>query len=598
MKIIRYIEIENFKTFGENVHIDLGHPAVLIGPNNAGKTSVIQALALWSRGIKDWFDKKGQPRQKEKRERLSVGINRLNILEIPVSQTRSLWKSTRVRKANTPIELTINVGMEHEGQVKNCRLIFKQRDSELIYCKPCPETVKDDGLLSHAAQLQFNLLYPMSGIVTEETLIQEGRINVLMGQGQTAEVLRNLCYKVFEDDPSTNDWKALTKLIKKLFSINLDKPQFNKSRGTIQLQYKQEEVDNKLDISLAGRGLQQMLLMLAYLYSHKGSILLIDEPDAHLEILRQKQVYEVLKEIALDNNSQVIIATHSEVILEDAIDTNLTLLINGEAINLAKRQDIKNSLKIFGIEHYYKAKVMPRILYVEGSTDIEVLKAFASKLDHPAYDVLSGKINYYYTQDINPEDTLDSRLDRASGAFKHYRKHFETIKNYVAELKGIAIFDNDGRNRDDEITDNLAVVHWANYEIENYFITPDIILHYIDDIFEKERPLFKNDRHKIMEQIIDQWLLKEIFDEDTDRLAEFYNLSKSLQRNILRGYKMSSFAEKVFLDFAKETNEPILLNKGEFYQLIEYMQKEDIPKEVPEKLELIVKYLDFSETLH
>lgn len=596
MKIIRYIEIENFKTFGKSVHIDLGHPSVLIGPNNAGKTSVIQALALWSRGIKDWFEKKGQPHQKEKRTRVVAGINRLNLLETPISQTRFLWKSTRVRKANTPIELTINVGIEHKGQVKDCRLVFTQRNNELIYCKPCSNTIKDDDLLSHAAKLQFNLLYPMSGIATEETLIQEGRINVLMGQGQTAEVLRNLCYKVCESD-STNDWENLTKIIKKLFSINLDKPQFNESRGTIQLQYKQDDVDNKLDISLAGRGLQQMLLMIAYLYSHKGSILLIDEPDAHLEILRQKQVYEVLKEIALENNSQVIIATHSEVILEDAIDTNLTLLINGEAIDLAKRQDIINSLRVFGIEHYYKAKVMPKILYIEGSTDIEVLKTFANKLSHPAYDVLAGKINYYYTRDVNPEDTFEGRLERASGAFRDYRQHFHTIKNYVAELKGIAIFDKDRNDREDEISEDLAVVYWANYEIENYFITPEVILNYIDKFFVNEAPLFKNTNHEKMKVIIDQWLIKEIFDDDVDRLAEFHSSSKSLQRTILQTHKMSNFAEQVFSSFADEVKQPVLLNKGEYYQLIDCIQEEDIPKEITEKLDLIVNYLSYDKTV-
>ena len=62
-----------------------------------------------------------------------------------------------------------------------------------------------------------------------------------------------------------------------------------------------------LDVALAGRGFQQLLLIVAYLYSHRGSVLLIDEPDAHLEILRQKQVYVLLREIASTNASQVIL---------------------------------------------------------------------------------------------------------------------------------------------------------------------------------------------------------------------------------------------------------------------------------------------------
>ena len=34
MDLIRSVEIENFKTFSERIHIDIQHPAVLIGPNN------------------------------------------------------------------------------------------------------------------------------------------------------------------------------------------------------------------------------------------------------------------------------------------------------------------------------------------------------------------------------------------------------------------------------------------------------------------------------------------------------------------------------------------------------------------------------------
>lgn len=43
---VTYISIENFKIFGKNIKIDLTNPTVLIGPNNAGKTSVLQAFAL------------------------------------------------------------------------------------------------------------------------------------------------------------------------------------------------------------------------------------------------------------------------------------------------------------------------------------------------------------------------------------------------------------------------------------------------------------------------------------------------------------------------------------------------------------------------
>jgi len=52
MRLFHYIEIENFKTFGGKQRIELDHPAVIYGPNNSGKTSAIQAIALWGQAVK------------------------------------------------------------------------------------------------------------------------------------------------------------------------------------------------------------------------------------------------------------------------------------------------------------------------------------------------------------------------------------------------------------------------------------------------------------------------------------------------------------------------------------------------------------------
>ena len=52
------LAIRNFKLF-ENVELELGDRVVLIGPNNAGKTTALQALALWDIGLKRWTEKRG-----------------------------------------------------------------------------------------------------------------------------------------------------------------------------------------------------------------------------------------------------------------------------------------------------------------------------------------------------------------------------------------------------------------------------------------------------------------------------------------------------------------------------------------------------------
>ena len=149
---------------------------------------------------------------------------------------------------------------------------------------------------------------------------------------------RNLCLAV--EQSSANDWRRIVSLMHRLFGVMLNAPG-ETARGSIALAYLQEGVKEPRDVSSAGRGFLQMLLVFAYLYARKGGVLLVDESDAHLEILRQKQVYVLLR----DNGSQVILATHSEVILEEARDRNLTLLLDGRAENLVQEKKIRNSLK-------------------------------------------------------------------------------------------------------------------------------------------------------------------------------------------------------------------------------------------------------------
>jgi AAA15 family ATPase/GTPase len=591
MAILHYVEIENFKTFSKKIRIELGHPAVIIGPNNSGKTSVIQALSLWDRGVKSWY---------EKRERYSAGINRLNILEVPVGETKFFWNETHVRQDKKNVNLTISLGIEYKGKILDCPFIFTYRDPEVIYSRPDEAILKNTELIQYASTLNFNMLYPMSGIESEETIFHDGWIKKLLGQGQTAQVLRNICYRVAEADNNngSSDWEKISSLMRRLFLVNINRPELVESKGSIiVLTYRPENSPTILDIALAGRGLQQVLLVLAYIYWHKNSIILIDEPDAHLEILRQRQLFAILRNTAAENGSQVIIATHSEAILDDAVDTNLTLLfLNGTADNVAKKKDMRNALRTYGIDQYYKAKIHPRILYVEGSTDIEILRGLASHLGHErAKKVLEDKLNLYYTQNTEPEDTLENQLDRVGGAFnRNYIEHFNALRAFVPELKGFALFDGDNKNRADVSGDAMVTLFWKEYEIENYFVNPEALVKFIEDRYEKqEQTLFMHEDPKLFMRTLNEILLQRIFDNNDEILAQYHRATKDVRRFMLRSAKMSGFAEEVFRRYAEKMDQPMPLTKGEFYRLIPLCPAGEIPKEVTEKLDILAQYLEY-----
>jgi Fe-S cluster assembly ATPase SufC len=599
MQLISFVKISNFKSFGEEITIDFSEPSVIIGPNNSGKTSVLQALAMWNMGIKTWFREKGQGKSKSK---IGTSINRLNITQVPIQEAKYFWQNATVRTSTINVELRISVGLVFAGKIQECSVIFKYFNAESIYCFPDETSLEVDGLLAYASELDVKILYPMSGIAREEPLIAEGRIDVLVGQGQTSEVLRNICYKIVENDEknNTNDWGIVTALMKKLFGIDLLKPFFNVPQGTVELSYMIPGIaskKNSLDIGLSGRGQQEMLLLISYIHIHKRSILLLDEPDAHLEILRQKQVFSVLKHLSEINGNQIIIATHSEVILNEASDNNLVLLLDGETINLADKKTIKSALKDYGLEHYYNAKLSKAIIYIEGNTDLEILRAFGSKLKHPVVGILDDKIYSYYVADNEPYSGLDNEINIASGYYKSAKNHFQAIQRCVPTLKGIGIFDNDNSNRTDEIKADFALLYWRKYEIENYLTFPYVIEEYVIDYFRKQNQseIELGSIRNNVETMINQVILSELLNNNKQAYEGYTKVSGELQKELFKTFlmnrKASSFLDICFKTISDNFTLPLIINKGNYCELVKFVNLKDIEPEIKEKLNYLIQYL-------
>ncbi|WP_265286917.1 ATP-dependent nuclease [Verminephrobacter eiseniae] len=584
MRLLHYLDIENFKRFGKRQRIELNHPAVLIGPNNCGKTSAIQALALWSQGVKTWYDAR---RNSSAKKRTATSLNRLNIVAVPVQRTRFFWHDTQVRKGAKDIMLVITVGVELKGKVVALPMRFRNQGDELVYCTPDASVIVNMELMAHAASLKVELLYPMSGLDTEEPILQPGRVDVLLGQGRTADVLRNLCLSVAQ---SREDWQRVTDLMKRLFNVVLEMPR-KTTRGTIEMGYRQPGVKEVLDISSAGRGFLQMLLVFAYLFSHKGSVLLVDEPDAHLEILRQKQVYVLLRDIASENQSQVVMVTHSEVILDEALDNNLTLLLEGRADDLAQKPDIRNSLKHFGAEHYIKARERGYVLYVEGGTDVDMLRALAERMEHPVASIWDERINTFYVQNNYPQQDAKAELERVEGGFGVTpREHFNGLRNLLPDLKGLAILDNDGQNRQDRDEGALETRYWRRYEVENYFITPDLLRTYARSKYPSD-DLWADETYSSIEEALAEVITEQVFDGARKDYQAWIGSSPDAMRLVWEAKterrKLSTVAEEFFRRLAARMGGAMLLTKGELHRLVPLAPAAGLSSEITQKLDCL-----------
>jgi predicted ATP-dependent endonuclease of OLD family len=143
--------------------------------------------------------------------------------------------------------------------------------------------------------------------------------------------------------------------------------------------------------------------------------LLLDEPDAHLEILRQRQIYQILTQTAELQACQVIAASHSEVLLNEAAHRDIVVAFVGKPHRIDdRRNQVLKSLRSIGFDQYYQAEQTGWVLYLEGSTDLAILQAFAELLHHPAKRVLEQPFVHYVAN--LPSKAREGTLLRFAGS--------------------------------------------------------------------------------------------------------------------------------------------------------------------------------------
>jgi ABC-type taurine transport system ATPase subunit len=588
------LRIKNFKRFGD-VDIELGPAVVLIGPNNSGKTAALQALALWDIGRRRWTEKWGD---KPPGKRSGVTINRNDLLAIPVPVAKLLWRNLHVqdvrrvgqerRQDTKPVLMHITVEGITSNREWSCGLEFYYANPESFYCRP--SQMPHEGptqrtiVPPEAAGVRVAFLPPMSGLAEREFIKQQGEIGVLIGQGQTAQVLRNLCYQIYarakgiglpdsemqvrdrargskKGAPiAQDDWDALVGHIRNLFGVELLEPVYTGERSEITMSYREKNVE--LDLSCSGRGLQQTLLLLAHLYANPNTVLLLDEPDAHLEILRQRQTYELLTETARKQGSQVVVASHSEVVLEEAADQDVVVAFVGakpHRINDRGTQ-LQKSLKEIGFEHYYLAEEKGWVLYLEGTTDLAILQTFAKTLGHEAARYLDER-PFFISVGNQPQKA---------------RAHYFGLREACCDLAGIAIFDwlNDNLRPDTALKEMM----WKRRELENYLCTKKVLLAYArgedaGDLFSRAEA-----DHRI--QVMDSCI------------AEIEGAQRKTRKPSPWSPDIKAsddFLDPLFENYFEQLGLPNQMRKANYHVLARFVHKEDIDPEVIEKLDAIVE---------
>jgi hypothetical protein len=284
--MIRRVTITNFKRFSHQ-RFDLADSVILAGPNNAGKSTLLQAIVTWKLGLDRWIAQRkgaksedlakapgsqpGRRRYTRKGEALKTGmssavkrsgvsITRADFTAVPVREMNLLWEDRRVSgdggRPGTPRLIEIVLEGEDADHISwTCGLEFQYANPELVYA--CPRDAKNlpqeaiQGFPPDAAaSLDIVHVPPLSGIERDHPRRDRGMQDLLVGQGRPGEILRNLLLAIAEK--RREDWESLVRQMRDLFQIELTEPSYSPAQPFIVCEYREPRHERPLDLANAG----------------------------------------------------------------------------------------------------------------------------------------------------------------------------------------------------------------------------------------------------------------------------------------------------------------------------------------------------------
>jgi predicted ATPase len=451
--MIQRVIIRRFKRF-EDETFNMPSHIVLAGPNNSGKTTVLQAIAAWSLALSRW--KELNDFQRHGGAYTKAPIARQTFSAVPLRSFDLLWRDRQYGGA-VEIEILSNTGWK-------VTMELLADSTEQVYVRPKPDI--EPGALR---LVQLNTVYipPMTGLGTDEPVYTRPKQDQLLGQAKPGDIIRNLIVEAHHSPA----WQELVDSIRRLFRVELLPP--NDKGPHIVSEFQTEKA--RLDIASAGSGFQQVLMLLTFLHTRPASVLLIDEPDSHLHVILQDSIYSELQSVAAKTNSKLIVATHSEVIINSVPPEELCMLFHSpkRLANAADRTRLAQSLGILSQTDVMLTLECPGVLYLEGRTDLNNLREWARILNHPAGD--------FFTRRLFWKETVWQ--NRPDGPGVSAQKHYDAIRLVREDIPGLIILDSDAKRQVpvSPITgQGLQRVAWQRYETESYLVHPAALERFIE----------------------------------------------------------------------------------------------------------------------
>jgi predicted ATPase len=467
--VITTLTLKNFKSIEEQTY-EFAQFDLLVGRNNSGKSTILQALAIWQFCV-DEFRRVGR------RGRTGIQVVLPSFTALPVPEFNLLWRekidrryhkingSTKKEQKFILVEIDVT-WITDTPEPKQCSFGVKLRygSPQTIFAIPSEgwgHFRELEGGFNQSNSLLPVIAYvpPFSGLEPNEEWRDDGPLRKQVGKAQPGSVLRNLLLRVWQENPA--DWSEIKKVIQRWFNVNLSDPQYEKGVDTqIICEYKQG--DKSYDIISGGSGFHQTLTLLAFFYGYRPTTILLDEPDAHLHVNLQREILDYFKnQKVLQRNTQFLIATHAEEFIRGVDVRQIISLLDKVPRRVETTPAILTAMAdVSNLEITQLAELdIPILLYVEGETDERLLRGWATPLG------LQDELNQVCFRVMRGGSKEKMKEDS--------KRHFEGVKQIIPSVKRLVLFDYDDEETFHPGLDNPGLYEWRRKNIENYLLVPD-----------------------------------------------------------------------------------------------------------------------------
>lgn len=332
--MLNSVRVQRFKSL-EDVTFNLGQRlTVLVGANNAGKSSLLQAIqfavsvvqSVGLDGHARWIG-----------DTLSGTLAADQLVYTPLRDVQTLALGGTLKQS---IASAISVEFTCPDAVASIAVSRGKNKNVSIKC-----TGKILGETLLAMDRPFSVIAPgLAGIPSYEEFRSEGIVRRAAARGDANSVFRNVLW-ILRNEPA--GWAAFQDRLSDVFpDISIDVAFDPATDEHIRATVTREGATLPIDAS--GTGVLQAAQVLAYVGVYSPQLLILDEPDAHLHPDNQRKLIRLLERLSEEEGLQVLLSTHSRHMLDEAISLGSTVHWVSAGAIADERFDVVQSLMDLG----------------------------------------------------------------------------------------------------------------------------------------------------------------------------------------------------------------------------------------------------------